>query len=165
MNLRDIIPGNRENTSDAVRANGVNALVSSSRGVGLLDEVFSAFDRHFPALGALSPTSLGWPSVEVSETDKEIKVCAEVPGLSENDMEVLLEDGVILLRGEKRSETHDKDKQFSERFYGSFVRRIPLGAEIEEDKVDASFKNGVLTIVLPKAPRPDSEVKRITINS
>ena len=79
-----------------------------------------------------------------------IKVTAEVPGLDEKDIEVLLNDGVLTLKGEKRSENEDKDRQFSERYYGRFERRIPLGVEIAEDKVDAHFKNGVLTVTLPK---------------
>ena len=68
---------------------------------------------------------------------------AEVPGLEENDIEVLLEDGVLTLRGEKKSETEDKDRQFSERYYGRFERRLVLGGEVDEDKVAATFKNGV----------------------
>lgn len=79
-------------------------------------------------------------------------------------IEVLLDDGVLTLRGEKRSETEDKDRQFSERFYGRFERRIPLGYEVEEDKVAAAFKNGVLTVTLPKSPNAQSKVKRIAIN-
>jgi HSP20 family protein len=92
-------------------------------------------------------------------------VAAEIPGLEEKDVEVLLGDGVLTLKGEKVSETEDKDKQFSERFYGRFERRIPLGAEVEEEKIDARFKNGVLNIVLPKSAKAQSQVKRIEIRS
>ena len=59
----------------------------------------------------------------------------------------------------------DKDKQFSERFYGRFERRIPLGCEVQEDKVDAQFRNGVLTVSLPKSEQDQSQVKRIAIKS
>lgn len=75
--------------------------------------------------------------MEVSDGEKEIRVTAEVPGLEEKDVEVLLEDGVLTLKGEKRSETEDKDRQFSERFYGCFERRIPLVYAVEDDKVSA----------------------------
>ncbi|WP_244295317.1 MULTISPECIES: Hsp20/alpha crystallin family protein [Paracoccus] len=88
---------------------------------------------------------------------------AEVPGLEERDIEVLLDDGVLTLKGEKRSEVEDKDRQFSERFYGRFERRIPLGAEIREDEVDAHFRNGVLTVTLPKTEKAQAQVKRIAI--
>lgn len=76
-----------------------------------------------------------------------------MPGLEEKDIEVLLNDGVLTLKGEKRSEAEDKDKRFSERFYGRFERRIPLGCEIREEEIDARFKNGVLTGPCPKAGR------------
>ena len=90
---------------------------------------------------------------------------AEIPGLEEKDVEVLIDDGVLTLKGEKRSETEDEEKQFSERFYGRFERRIPLGVEVEEDKIDARFKSGVLSIVLPKSAKAQSQVKRIAIKS
>ncbi|RVA73907.1 Hsp20/alpha crystallin family protein, partial [Mesorhizobium sp. M7A.F.Ca.US.006.04.2.1] len=60
--------------------------------------------------------------------------------------------------------TEDKDRQFSERFYGRFERLIPLGYEVEEDKVNAAFKNGVLTVTLPKTERAQAKAKRIAIN-
>ena len=82
----------------------------------------------------------GWPSVEVSDGEKEIRVTAEVPGMEEKDIEVLLDDGMLTLRGEKRSETQDEKRQFSERFYGRFERRIPIGTEIEEDKIAAELQ-------------------------
>jgi HSP20 family protein len=92
-------------------------------------------------------------------------VTAEVPGMEEKDIEVLLDDGVLTLRGEKRSETEDKNRQFSERYYGRFERRIPIGYEIEEDKIDARFKNGVLSVTLPKTAKAQSQAKRIAIKS
>jgi HSP20 family protein len=92
-------------------------------------------------------------------------VTAEIPGLDEKDVEVLLSDGVLTLKGEKQSETEDKDKRFSERFYGHFERRIPLGVDVEEDKVEARFKNGVLHIFLPKSEKAQSQIKRIAIKS
>jgi HSP20 family protein len=72
---------------------------------------------------------------------------------------------VLTLKGEKQSETEDKDRRFSERFYGHFERRIPLGVDIEEDKVEAHFKNGLLHIVLPKSAKAQSQIKRIAIKS
>src|SRR6185312_2665716 len=96
---------------------------------------------NLPAFNGASTFGGGWPSVEISNGEKEIMVTAEVPGLEEKDIEVLLDDGVLTLKGEKRSETEDKDKQFSERYYGRFERRIPVGYEVMEDEVDARFKN------------------------
>ena len=164
MNVRDLIPWNRSsNQVPAYQDQQPNPFLSLHREMNrLFDDAFRSFDTQLPALGSL--TSLGsWPSVEISETDKEIKVTAEIAGLEEKDVEILLDDDVLTLKGEKRSESEDKNKQFSERFYGRFERRIPLGVEVEEDGIDARFKNGVLTIVLPKSARAQSQVKRIPI--
>lgn len=168
MSVRDLIPWGRSNNQapTVFRDEERNPFLSLHREVNrLFDDVFRSFDSRVPAFGSLSSFSAVWPDVEISETDKDIRVSAEVPGLEEKDIEVLLDDGVLTLKGEKRSETEDKDKQFSERFYGRFERRIPLGVEVEEDKIEARFKNGVLSIVLPKSARAQSQVKRIAIKS
>ena len=86
-----------------------------------------------------------------------------MPGLDEKDVEVELADGVLTIRGEKQTESEDKDRLFSERYYGRFERRIPVD-EVEQDKVAASFKNGVLTVALPKLPTAQRKTKRIAIN-
>jgi HSP20 family protein len=168
MSVRDLIPWGRSNNQipTVFRDDDRNPILSLHREVNrLFDDVFRGFDGRLPTLGSLSSFSAAWPNVEVSETDKEIKVTADIPGLEEKDIEVLLNDGVLTLMGEKRSETEDKNKQFSERFYGRFERRIPLGVEVEEDKVEARFKNGVLSVVLPKSAKAQSQVKRIAIKS
>ena len=140
-------------------------LLIVSFGVWGIADVFRGFGSNLPSLVGASAFSGGWPSVEISDGEKEIKVTAEVPGLEEKDIEVLLDDGVLTLKGEKRSETEDKDRQFTERFYGRFERRIPLGYEVKDDKVDARFRNGVLTVTLPKSEKAQSQVKRIAIKS
>jgi HSP20 family protein len=170
MAFRDLIPWGR-NGNQAARTSysggTQNPFLALHRDVNrLFDEAFRSFDTPaFGGLGSWMDTSwANWPNVEIAETDKEIKIVAEVPGLEEKDVEVLLEDNVLTLRGEKRSETNDQARQFSERFYGHFERRIPIDAEVEEDSVAASFKNGVLTVTLPKNPQAQSRVKRIAIN-
>jgi len=105
-----------------------------------------------------------WPNIEVAETDKEIKVTAELPSLDEKDIDVLLANGVLTISGEKRAETGDKDRLFSERYYGRFERRIPL-EDVDENKVTALFKKGVLTVTLPKTALAIDRVKRIQIQS
>jgi HSP20 family protein len=168
MNMKDLIPWNRaENKTPALYRDG-DPFVALHREVNrLFDDVFRGFDQfpmgRFPSL-ASSRSNWGWPNVEVSETDKEIRVTAELPGLEEKDVEVTLDDDVLTLRGEKRSESEDQSRQFSERFYGQFERRILLGSEVEEDKVEARFKNGVLTITLPKTEQAQSKARRIAIN-
>ncbi|MCO5083825.1 MAG: Hsp20/alpha crystallin family protein [Rhizobiaceae bacterium] len=169
MSVRDLNPLGRNNGNQlpsVFRDDDRDPFLSLHREVNrLFDDVFRGFDSRLPALGRFSSFGGGgWPNVEVSDGEKEIRVTAEVPGLDEKDIEVLLEDGVLTLKGEKRSETEDKDRQFSERFYGRFKRRIPLGVEVEDDEVSANFKNGVLTVALPKTERAQAQAKRIAIN-
>ncbi len=169
MSVRDLIPWGRNNGNQlpsVFREDDRDPFLSLHREVNrLFDDVFRGFDSRLPALGRFSSFGGGgWPNVEVSDAENEIRVTAEVPGLEEKDIEVLLEDGVLTLKGEKRSETEDKDRQFSERFYGRFERRIPLGYEVEDDKVSANFNNGVLTVALPKTERAQAKAKRIAIN-
>jgi HSP20 family protein len=83
--------------------------------------------------------------------------------MEEKDVELLLDDSMLTLKGEKRSETEDKDRQFSERYYGRFERQIPLGTEVQVDKAQARFKNGVLTVTLPKNPDAQPKARRIAI--
>ncbi|ARP68588.1 molecular chaperone Hsp20 (plasmid) [Mesorhizobium sp. WSM1497] len=166
MSVRALIPWGRGNGNSAPSLfpdGDRDPFVSLHREVNrLFDDAFRSFGARLPAF---SPSfAATWPSVEISDTDKEVRVTAEIPGLDESDIEVLLDNGALKLKGEKRSETEDKDRQFSERFYGRFERLIPLGYEVEEDKVNAAFKNGVLTVTLPKTERAQAKAKRIAIN-
>jgi HSP20 family protein len=168
MSVRDLIPWGRDNGRSPAnyREEGTrDPFLSLHRDVNrLFDDVFRGFDSRLPSLAGL-PTFGGgvWPNIELTDGEKEIRVTAEVPGLEEKDIEVLLEDGVLTLKGEKRSET--EDHRFSERFYGRFERHIQLGYDVEEDQVTANFKNGVLAVTLPKTAKSQSQAKRIEIKS
>jgi HSP20 family protein len=83
--------------------------------------------------------------------------------LDEKDVEVLVDNDVLTIRGEKRSETEDQERRFSERYYGRFERVIPLPFAVEEDRAEASFNNGVLTVTLPKSAKAEDKAKRIAI--
>jgi HSP20 family protein len=169
MNVRDLIPWSRDNNQapSSYRGNEQNPFLTLHREMNrLFDDIFRGFEQRLPtSFGNFPAFGGGWPNVEVTDKDKEILVTAELPGLEDKDIEVLLDDGVLTLRGEKRSESEDKDRQFSERFYGRFERRIPLGYEVDESKVDAGFKNGLLRITLPKSERAQTTAKRIAINA
>jgi len=135
MSINDLIPWGRSNnqTPSVFRDGDRDPFLSLHREVNrLFDDVRRSFDSRFAALDSM-PSLRAWPNVEISETDKEIKVTAEIPGLEEKDIDVLLNEGVLTLKGEKRSETEDKEKQFSERFYGRFERRIPLNGVLRFD--------------------------------
>ena len=167
MSIRDLIPRGRGNdqTPSIYRGGEMDPLMSLHRDVNrLFDEVFRGFGAS-SLFGRMAGRNEAWPNVEITETEKDIRVTAEVPGLEQNDIEVLLEDGVLTLRGEKKSETEDNGRQFSERYYGRFERRLALGREVEEDKVSAAFRNGVLTVTLPKTEKAQAKTKRIAINS
>ena len=100
-----------------------------------------------PAVGAWAP------DVDVTETKETLILRAEVPGVEPGDLQVTLENGVLTLRGEKRQETEKKEERLyrSERRYGSFARSLRLAATVDASRVTATFKNGVLTVVLPKS--------------
>jgi len=110
--------------------------------------------------------SIEWiPAVDVSETDNEIIVKVDVPGVKPEDMEISLSDNVLIIKGEKKKEEEEKKENFyrMERYYGSFMRSIQLPCEIEEDKISATYKNGVLKIILPKKPEEKKKVIKINV--
>ena len=159
--MRDLIPWGRQEGRVPTLFRGEER----SPFLSLRNEMDRLFDEFFQSpLGGFGRGPAGRPSVEVTERDDEIRVTAEVPGMSEKDVELLLEDGVLTLRGERRSENEDQDRGWSERWYGRFERRIPLPAGVDEGKARADFRDGVLTITLPRSP--DSERgRRIPINA
>jgi HSP20 family protein len=123
------------------------------------------FRGSLPSLGFGQGRGVGaWPSVELSETDRDLRITVEVPGMTEKDVELLLEDGVLTLRGEKKSESEDKDRGYSERYYGRFERHIGLPSGVDEQGAKADFKDGVLTVILPKSAEAERG-RRIPINS
>jgi HSP20 family protein len=163
MAMRDLIPWSRGRDL-SVRREEASPFWTLHREMNrLFEDVFRGFDVAPFGNDRLLDRGMGWPNIEVSETDKELKVTAELPGLEEKDIDVELAHGALTIRGEKKTETEDKDRRFSERTYGRFERRIPVD-DIEQDKVSASFKNGVLTVTLPKSPDAQQSVKRIAIN-
>ncbi len=169
MAIRDLIPWSRQENRLPVpvtaeqRGRDEHPILSLHREVNrLFDDVFRGFAA--PAFGG-SERGVAWPNVEVGETEKDIRVTAELPGLDEKDVDISLEDGVLTLRGEKRSDVEDKDRGYSERSYGRFERRIGLPKGIDRDKVGATFRNGVLTVTLPKTEAANENVRRIPVNA
>ena len=156
--MRDLIPWGRSRAP--ARHEETSPFLSLHRDMNrLFDDVF----RNFGLMGEFAPNRLAWPNVEISETERDIRVTAELPGLEERDIEIDIDAGTLTLRGEKRTEIDDKDRRYSERSYGRFERRLTLAAEIDEDRAKAAFKNGVLTVTLPKTERARQNVKRIPI--
>jgi HSP20 family protein len=164
MAVRDLISwNNRGRDVTARRGEEISPFLTLHREMNrAFDDVLRSFNVMPFGSDQFVDGTMGWPHIEVSETDKEMKVNAELPGLEEKDVEVELAKGVLAIRGEK-TEVEDKERLFSERYYGRFERRIPVN-EVDQDKVAASFKNGVLTVTLPKSPDAQQNVKRIAIN-
>ena len=107
----------------------------------------------------------GFPSVDVSETQKNVIVKAELPGMDAKDVDLSIEKGTLVIRGEKKQESEEKDENYHrvERSYGSFHRSIPLPCKCDPDKVKAKYKNGVLTVTLPKDK--DAQPRRVSIET
>lgn len=163
MSMRDLIPWSRQSSS----APAVYRNEERNPFLGLRQDIDRLFEDVFrgsmPSLGG-GRSMMAWPSVEVGETDREVRITAEVPGMSDKDIEVLVEDGVLTLRGEKKSETEDKDRGYSERFYGRFERRIALPTGVDHKDAKADFREGVLNITLPKTEEAERG-RRIPINA
>ena len=134
-----------------------------------MERLFDSYLGH--GLGRLPGLSReGWggftsPSTDLKETDKEFLVEAELPGMDENDVSVTLTNGVLTIRGEKKSEREEKKENYRlmERSYGSFHRSFQLGDAVDPDNVKASFEKGVLRVALPKRPESAKAEKQIPI--
>ena len=107
------------------------------------------------------------PAVDVVESDKAYEVTAELPGMDEKDIEVKIADDGLIIRGEKKEEKEEKEKDYyvSERRYGSFQRYFQVPEGVDKDKIEASFKKGVLTITLPKKPEAIEAEKKIEVKA
>lgn len=101
------------------------------------------------------------------ETDKAIEVSIELPGMEMKDIEVTVNDDMLTVKGEKKIERQEEKKGYylSERSYGAIYRTIPLPPGVDGEKAQASFKNGVLTIKLPRTPEAQAKVKRIEVKN
>ena len=122
---------------------------------GLRHEMDRVFDRLYePSPDEIEPLGEWWPRVDLAETKEALVVKAEIPGVEQRDVHVSLQNGVLTVAGDKRHEKEEKDERYHrvERSYGSFSRSLSLPAGIETEKVNATFKDGVLTVTLPKTP-------------
>ncbi len=162
MTIRDLIP--KKFSKKEVPVRRVDDPFRS-----FIDEVHDMFDRFFSDL-AVAPSLLRTeftPRIDFVENDKEYVLKAELPGLSEKDIDVSMDEDSITISGEKREEKEEQrgDYYYAERSFGSFRRVIPLPADIDKDNVKATFKNGLLTVHLPKSKEAQKEVKKITVET
>ncbi len=166
MAVKDLVPDKRDQTHVPVRRDG-DAF-----------DVFNHFGRFFESFfgDSRSPTpwnnGLNWsynPRVDIRETDAAYQLSAELPGLDEKGVEVNLDNGILKISGEKRSdkEERDEDKNYyrRERSYGRFERSFRLPDGIKTDKVEARYKNGVLNVTVPKSEEAKSSVRRVEVKA
>jgi len=131
---------------------------------------FAAIDRVFDDVfrDVMPSSNTGFnPNamrVDISEDDKNIYIEAELPGMKKEDVKVTIEDGVLMIRGERKQETEEKKKNYHrvERVYGSFSRAFTLGENVDKDSIEAKYENGVLHLTLPKV-EPVKNVKEIAL--
>ena len=135
-----------------------------------VDSLFDSFIGGLPAFSGMFGSSGGrgfalTPHMDVTETDKEIVVEAELPGIDEKDVSLALQDGVLTIGGEKKHEVDEEKENYRmmERRYGSFKRSVQLPDTVDEDKVEATFNNGVLKVSLPKRPEAIGKQREIPI--
>ncbi len=165
MAWRDLITWNRKRQQQ-IQPEHQHPVATLHREVDrLFDDFFRGFDR-FPSLPfreeRLSEFS---PKINVSENDKEIEVTVEVPGMDQSDVDVSLRDDLLTIKGEKKQEKEEKDKEYYhvERSYGSFYRSLQVPCEVDQEKINAAFKKGVLKITLPKSPKAQENVRKIDV--
>jgi HSP20 family protein len=164
--IRDIIPWARgRGTSPALRE-------PEDLFAQLQREMNSVFDNMWRGFGVpatleeAAPARM-LPRTDIAETDKEYEVTVELPGIDEKDVEVTLSDGLLSIKGEKKSEREEKKKDYylAERSYGSFQRSIRVPEGVDAEKVSAEFAKGVLTLKLPKLPEVQATTKKIAVKA
>jgi len=138
--------------------------------ITLQDEINRLFDSVWRGSELAPRVSLGEsaafsPSLDIEESESELTVTAELPGMDEKDLQVDLTGDTLTISGEKRQDKKDRAKGWYERSYGSFRRTIPLPCEVQADKVKAQFRKGVLMIRLPKAASENEPRHRIPVVS
>jgi HSP20 family protein len=167
MNLKNLVPSIWNRGNVPVRREEEHPFSTLQHEMNrIFDDFFQGWDMA-PARIAGGSFNVFQPSIDVKENDSEIVVLAELPGLEEKDIEVLLTDDTLTVKGEKKQEKEEKDKTYyhMERTYGSFQRVIPLPIGIDQKKVKAQFKNGVLSITLQKTGQANVKGRKITIQS
>jgi HSP20 family protein len=162
MNLRSLVPFRDRG---AVARGDADVFGSLQREI---DRLFDEFAHGFGPVGALGSQMFPniVPRLDVTESDKEIEIAAELPGLERKDVEISLENDLLTIRGEKKTEVDQNDKKnknyhLTERSYGVFYRVLQLPAGIDPSTVKATMSKGVLKITIPKPAR--SEAKKIEV--
>lgn len=164
MKIRDLVPW-KEREAVPVRLEEGHPFYGLQREI---NRMFDEFGHGFELPTLWRGERMFTPQVDVVETDTTIQVTAELPGMKQEDIELTLVHDILTIKGEKKEEKEEKKRDYYriERKYGSFSRSIPLPSDVvDNEKVEAAFADGVLTITLPKLPEAQAVSKQIPIKA
>jgi HSP20 family protein len=166
MNVKELIPWHWGKREVPVRREDADPVGALQWDINRAFETFwRGFDLPLPGASGIGAAKNSSPKVDIGETDKEVEIKTELPGMEPADIEVSLADGAVTIRGEKRSErkAEEKDYVLRERSFGAIERTVPLPEGLDLDATVATFKNGVLTLSIPKTSEARAAVKRIRV--
>ncbi len=165
VDFKALVPWRDKSQTSATREDFHDPFFSFRRDV---DRMFDDFFNGFGRRGVGSPSwAAPTPSLDLTETEKEIVVTAEMPGLDDKDFEVNVSGDLLTLKGEKKAEHEHRngDSYYMERRFGSFSRSVRLPFEVQDEKVDARYEKGVLTIRVPKPADMQRQVRRVEVRT
>jgi len=161
----NLIPWRRKREEGGGSDQPENALAQLRRETDSLVERFFRdpwgwSESHLPAMGLLTS-----PQTDLADSENEVTVRMEVPGVDPKDVDIKITNGLLTVRGEKKADKEEKNKNYHyvERQFGSFQRTVQLPSTVDPDKVDAAYKNGVLTVTIAK--QPEVQPKRIKVRN
>jgi HSP20 family protein len=161
MNIKSLLPIRRDRNLGLIESHPFTTLQRE------IDRVFDDFTRGFPSFKPTFGVAAAdlTPTMDVAETDKEIEITAELPGLEEKDVEITAADNILTIRGEKRADKEEKERnyRFVERSYGAFSRTLELPEGVNLDAIKATIDKGVLKVTVPK-PVP-AQAKKIEVRA
>jgi HSP20 family protein len=131
-----------------------------------MDDMLRKMWFGFPFHNLQEDADLSWsPRLDVSETDKTLEIVADLPGMEKKDIKVSVDGDLLTIKGEKKEEKEEKGKYYHtvERRSGSFYRALRLPVKVESNKIEATFKEGVLTLTLPKSKKAEKEIAQVEI--
>lgn len=166
MQIKDLIPWGSRGRGLA-KTGEDSPFLALQRDINrVFEDFWKRFDLTAPFGGNGQLNAFG-PRADIAESDKEVEITVELPGMDENDIEVALSDDILTIKGEKKTDREEDKKGYylSERSYGSFYRTIALPPGVDTEKADARFKKGVLTVTLPKTPEAQARVKKVEVKS
>lgn len=168
MPISDLIPWNKEKSKYEIQRRGAKNLWDMQREMNeMFDDFFASPFKMAPMQRMMEMGDSFSPGIDLSETDKEIIITTDLPGMDEKDIHLTIESDVLTISGTKEKETETKEARFyrKERSYGSFSRSISLPGKVDIDKVDATFNKGVLKVVVPKPAGVNESVRKIPIKT